>query len=70
VGDIDRIIIEWRSRLRQIAHAPLLDWLRWRDFQAKAREILQETESPTQTELPPLRYEQTRRADHRLILRR
>ena len=29
-GDIDRIIIEWRSLLRQIAHAPDLDWPRWR----------------------------------------
>ncbi len=70
VGDIDRIIIEWRSRLRQIAHAPQLDWPRWRELQTHARNILHETESPTQTDLPPLRYEQTRRADHRLILRR
>jgi len=36
-GDIDRIIIEWRSLLRQIAHAPELDWPRWRALQAMAR---------------------------------
>jgi hypothetical protein len=70
VGDIDRVIIEWRSLLRQISHAPDLDWQRWRDLQALAKTMLNETESPTLTELPPLAYEQTRRVDHRLILRR
>jgi len=69
-GDIDRAIIEWRSLLRQIAHAPELDWPRWTAFQAMARTILNETESPTLTELPRLEYNQTRRVDHRLILRR
>jgi len=70
IGDIDRVIIEWRSLLRQIAHAPDLDWQRWRDLQGLAKTMLNETESPTLTELPPLAYEQTRRVDHRLILRR
>ncbi len=69
-GDIDRAIIEWRSLLRQIAHAPELDWPRWRAFQAMAKEILNETESPTLTDLPKLEYHQTRRVDHRLVLRR
>ncbi len=69
-GDIDRVIIEWRSLLRQIAHAPELDWPRWRALQAMAKTILNETESPTLTELPPLEFHQTRRVDHRLMLRR
>jgi hypothetical protein len=69
-GDIDRVIIEWRSLLRQIAHAPDLDWERWRALQALAKAILNETESPTLTNLPPLEFHQTRRLDHRLILRR
>jgi superfamily II DNA/RNA helicase len=69
-GDIDRVIIEWRSLLRQIAHAPDLDWPRWRALQALARTILNETSSPTLTELPPLEYHQTRRVDHRLMLPR
>jgi hypothetical protein len=69
-GDIDRAIIEWRSLLRQIAHAPELDWPRWRAFQAMARTIVNEVDSPTLTELPKLEYNQTRRVDHRLILRR
>jgi len=69
-GDIDRVIIEWRSMLRQIGHAPDLEWARWRALQAMAKGILNETESPTMTELPPLDYNQTKRVDHRLILRR
>jgi superfamily II DNA/RNA helicase len=69
-GDIDRVIIEWRSLMRQVAHAPDMDWARWKKFQEMARGILQETESPTITDLPPLEYHQTKRVDHRLILRR
>jgi superfamily II DNA/RNA helicase len=69
-GDIDRVIIEWRSTLRQIAHAPDLEMPRWRALQAMAKTILNETESPTLTELPPLDFHQTKRVDHRLILRR
>ena len=69
-GDIDRIIIESRSLLRQSAHAPDLEWARWRELQAAARAILRETESPTLTDLPRLDYQQTRRVDHCLQLRR
>jgi hypothetical protein len=69
-GDIDRVIIEWRSTLRLISHAPDLDWGCWRALQRRAKELLNETESPTLTELPPLEYHQTKRVDHRLILRR
>ncbi|HTL17763.1 MAG TPA: DEAD/DEAH box helicase, partial [Patescibacteria group bacterium] len=70
LGDIDRVIIEWRSLLRQIAHAPDLPWERWRALQRLAKNILNETESPTLTELPPLQYHQTKRIDHRLVFRR
>jgi superfamily II DNA/RNA helicase len=69
-GDIDRMIIEWRSLLRQIAHAPDLEWPHWRGLQALAKTILNETVSPTLTELPALEYHQTKRVDHRLLLRR
>jgi hypothetical protein len=69
-GDIDRAIIEWRSLLRQIAHAPELEWSRWRTLQEVARATLNETQSPTMTDLPPLQPHQRRRVDHRLILRR
>jgi len=70
IGDIDRIIIEWRSLLRQISHAPGLEWPRWKELQEMARTLLNETESPTLTDLPPLEYHQTKRVDHRLVLRR
>ena len=69
-GDIDRVIIEWRSLLRQITHAPDLEWPRWRALQKMAKAILNETQSPTITDLPPLEYHQTRRVEHRLVLRR
>lgn len=69
-GDIDRMIIEWRSLLRQIAHAPELDWPRWRALQSVGRGILHETGSPTITDLPPLEFQQIRRMEHKLVLRR
>ncbi len=69
-GDIDRMIIEWRSVLRRILHAPALDWPRWTALQARAGAILGETVSPTIVELPPLEFHQTGRADHRLRLKR
>ncbi|MBI4658955.1 MAG: DEAD/DEAH box helicase [Verrucomicrobia bacterium] len=69
-GDTDRIIIEWRSLMRRIAHSPEFEWGRWLELQSSAKLILNETESPTLTDLPPLEYHQTRRVDHRLILRR
>ena len=69
-GDIDRAIIEWRSLLRRIAHSPALDWARWTGLQHLARTILQETESPTDTHLPPLDYQQTKRIEHQLVFRR
>jgi len=35
-----------------------------------AKTLLNETESPTLTDPPPLEFHQTRRVEHRLILRR
>ena len=58
LGDIDRAIIEWRSLLRQINHAPELEWPRWGELQKMAGTILAETESPTLDELPSLEHHQ------------
>ncbi len=69
-GDIDRMIIEWRSLLRRIVHAPDLEWPRWRELRERAETTLGETVSPTLIDLPPLEFHQTRRADHRLRLKR
>ena len=68
-GDIDRIIIEWRSLLRQTLHSPALEWERWVHFKELARKILDETESPTLKDLPPLEYEQKQRVNHALRMR-
>jgi hypothetical protein len=69
-GDIDRVIIEWRSTLRRIANSPTLDYARWTSLQKLAQTILHETESPTDTDLPPLEYAQTKRLEHKLVFRR
>ena len=69
-GDIDRLIIEWRSTLRQVVHSPALEWPRWNELKALAKTILNETESPTLTDLPKLEFSQTRRLDHKLNFRR
>ena len=66
IGDIDRIIIEWRSRLRQITKAPNLEWNRWSEFKALCKEILNETESPSIVALPELSHLQKKRVNHRL----
>ena len=33
-GDIERALMEWRSLLRHIVHAPELDWDRWRELES------------------------------------
>ena len=68
-GDIDRAVIEWRSLLRQITHAPELDWTRWIELREHAGTLLAETESPTLCELPPLEHHQQGRVDHHLRLK-
>ncbi len=69
-GDIDRLIIEWRSLLRRIAHSPDLEWPRWMELKENAASVLNETESPTLKNLPELDYAQKQRLEHRLDLRR
>ena len=68
-GDIDRAVIEWRSLLRQLIHAPELDWMRWTELRKHAGTLLAETESPTLCELPPLEHHQQGRVDHHLRLK-
>jgi superfamily II DNA/RNA helicase len=69
-GDIDRLIIEWRSLLRRVAHSPDLKWARWMELKENAANVLNETESPTLKDLPELDFSQKQRLDHRLDLRR
>lgn len=69
VGDIDRMIIEWRSLLRQIANAPDLPFEKWTEFKSIALTFFKKSESPTQTELPELDFLQTQRISHALDFR-
>jgi hypothetical protein len=41
LGDIERAILEWRSLLRQIGHAPDCDWPRWRQLKKAATTALE-----------------------------
>lgn len=70
MGDIDRMIIEWRSILRQVTHSPDLEWPRWQALKERVKSILRETDSPTLAELPALDPAQTKRVNHQLSLRR
>ncbi|MGI8819250.1 MAG: DEAD/DEAH box helicase, partial [Chthoniobacterales bacterium] len=61
-GDIERALMEWRSLLRHIVHAPEFEWDRWRALQAAARHFVDSTTSPALLEFPPLLAAQQRRA--------
>lgn len=40
MGDIERAMLEWRSLLRHIAHAPSYPWTRWEELQGSAKQML------------------------------
>ncbi len=61
-GDIERALMEWRSLLRHIGHAPELDWDRWRELIAAARHFVDRTTSPALLDFPPLLAAQQRRS--------
>lgn len=41
MGDLERAVLEWRSLLRHIAHAPAFPWNRWEQLKAAAQSTLQ-----------------------------
>jgi hypothetical protein len=53
-GDIERALMEWRSLLRHIVHAPDLEWDRWRQLKEAAKHFIENTTSPTLLDFPPL----------------
>ncbi len=75
-GDIDRLMTEWRSFLRNLAAAPALDPAlpfatdalrdRWDDARALALRLLGDARASELPELPPLTPEQKRPVQHRL----
>ena len=60
-GDIERALMEWRSLLRHIVHAPRLEWDRWMALKAAAQHFIDNTTSPTTLDFPPLLAAQQRR---------
>jgi superfamily II DNA/RNA helicase len=68
-GDIDRLLIEWKSLLRQVAGAaPEPDWPRWLAFQALCREELAAYERSSLPTLPVITAEQQKPVSHRLAI--
>jgi len=61
-GDIERALMEWRSLLRHIVGAPLLEWERWAQLKSEAARFIETSMSPTLLDLPPLLAAQQRRA--------
>ena len=53
-GDIERALMEWRSLLRHIVGAPILDWDRWTALQKAAEHLIGHTTSPALIQFPPL----------------
>jgi hypothetical protein len=79
-GDLDRLLTEWRSLLRQVANAgPLLgnglqpterDLFiaeRWDNFRALARNWLRDVRNDTLPSLPPLTPDQLRPVNHSVL---
>ena len=60
-GDIERALMEWRSLLRHLVGAPVLEWERWRELQRIAAHFIGNTSSPAAVEFPPLLASQQRR---------
>ncbi len=60
-GDIERALMEWRSLLRHIVHAPDLEWERWRELKTAAQHFVETTLSPALLEFPPLLAAQQQR---------
>ncbi len=61
-GDIERVRLEWKSLLNQLAHSPNLDWERWKQVKTEARNILARTHpTPPFSDLPPLTAAQQKR---------
>ena len=68
-GDIDRLLIEWKSLLRQIAGAePDAAWPRWTEFQLLCRAEYAQYERTSLPGLPVIPAEQQKPISHRLAM--
>jgi hypothetical protein len=70
-GDIDRLLIEWKSLLRQVAGAKADNtWPRWTEFQELCRVELTQHEKTSLPHLPVITAEQQKPLSHRLGMTR
>jgi hypothetical protein len=70
-GDVDRLIIEWKSLLRQVAGAPGdAAWPRWTEFRELCRTELEQYARTGLPTLPVLTAEQEKPISHRLSMGR
>jgi hypothetical protein len=68
-GDVDRLLIEWRSLLRQVVSAaPDALWPRWTQFQELCREEMGQHERGSLPTLPVITAEQQKPLSHRLAM--
>ncbi|MCS7064163.1 MAG: DEAD/DEAH box helicase [Methylacidiphilales bacterium] len=63
-GDVDRLITEWHSLLRQIRHAPTFENKRWQALKQWVNQYLDSHEIRTIPSLPPLTSSQKRIVSH------
>jgi len=66
IGDIDRLMTEWNSLLRQIRNAPPLENPRWSQLQEEATQWHQFQPVTKLPVLPPLTAEQRKPISHRI----
>ncbi len=68
-GDVDRLLIEWKSLLRQIAKADAdAAWPRWTEFQALCRAENAQYERDSLPGLPVVPADQQKPVSHRLAM--
>jgi superfamily II DNA/RNA helicase len=70
-GDVDRLLIEWKSLLRQVAGAQAdTSWPRWSEFQEVCRIELAQYEKTSLPQLPVMTADQQKPMSHRLAMTR
>jgi hypothetical protein len=68
-GDVDRLLIEWKSLLRQVALAEAEpSWPRWTEFQAVCRAEIAQYERTSLPGLPVIPAEQQKPISHRITV--
>jgi superfamily II DNA/RNA helicase len=69
LGDLERVLTEWRSLLLHVRAAPDYPWDRWRELKAAAGRLVEASGAGLLPTFPPLLPAQQRRYQHRLFLK-